>query len=76
MTCSATAGRQDSLTVPTVELVCITVCTQKMLVSDVNVSFHSSVQLDTASAMSLDSVARNIFTSKPFLPWAWKVNHS
>ena len=42
MTCSATAGRQDSLTVPTMELVCITVCTVKMLVFNVNVSFDCS----------------------------------
>ena len=42
MTCSATAGRQDSLTVPMTELASITVYTVKMLVSDVNVSLYYS----------------------------------
>ena len=39
ITCFATAGRQDSLTVPTVELVYTTVPTTEMPVSDVNVRF-------------------------------------
>ena len=42
MICSATAGRQDSLTVPTMELASITAYTVKMLVSDVNVSLYYS----------------------------------
>ena len=39
ITCFATAEKQDSLTVPTVELATITVPTTKMPVSDVNVRF-------------------------------------
>ena len=42
ITYSAVAGRHGSLTVLTMELVCITVYTQKMLVLDVNVSIHTS----------------------------------
>ena len=39
ITCFATAEKQDSLTVPTVESATITVPTTKMPVSDVNVRF-------------------------------------
>ena len=41
ITCFATAEKQDSLTVPTVESATITVPTTKMPVSDVNVRFIS-----------------------------------
>ena len=45
MTYSATAGRQDSLTVLTTELASITAYTVKMLVFDVNVSLYYNYYL-------------------------------